>query len=213
MGSDTRPKRSHKGDSGKRAAQSCTKPTPGHNLAFYLWPRVPWAPSHDMTRHDPTLPDPFARAPTHDTSRPTQTKFGVSMGARPERNFGVSVDARPERRHEGASGKRVTRMCRRHTGGHGLAFLARPRVPRHPHTTRHGPTGLVRAEPTRPNAFAWAPTHDMTRPDPNKIWGFLVCTTRMKFGVSMGARPERRHKATLGKWATRTCRRHTGVMT
>jgi hypothetical protein len=208
MGSDTRPKRSHKGDSGKRAARSCTKPTPLHNLAFFIRPRVPWVPSHDTTRHD--RPDPFARAPTHDTSRPARTKFGVSMGARPERNFGVSVGARPERRHEGASGKRATRTCRRHTGGHDLAFLARPRVPGHPHTARHGPTGLVRADPTRPNAFARAPTHDTTRPDPNKIWGFLVCTTRTKFGVSMGARPERRHKAASGKRAARTCRRHTG---
>jgi hypothetical protein len=49
MGSDTRPKRSHKGDSGKRAARSCTRPTPLHNLAFFIRPRVPWVPSHDTT--------------------------------------------------------------------------------------------------------------------------------------------------------------------
>src|SRR5271168_3723028 len=102
---------------------------------------------HGTTR--PTRPNTFARAPTHDMTRPTRTKFGLSMGAR------------PERRPEGASSKRAARTCRRHTGGDDLEFLARPRVPAHPHTARHGTTRPTLGEPTR--------------------------IARAKFGVSMGA--------------------------
>jgi len=36
-----------------------------------------------VTRHDLTQPDPFARAPTYDTSRLARMKFWVSMGAQP----------------------------------------------------------------------------------------------------------------------------------
>jgi hypothetical protein len=220
MGSDTRPKRSHKGDSGKWAAQSCTKPTHGHNLAFYLWPRVPWAPSHDMTRHDPTLPVCTGTHTRHVPTRPneiwgfhgrtTRTKF---------RGFRVRTTRTKFRGFRGRTTRTKPRGSIRQTGHTNmqrthersrLSIFGTPTCARAPHTARHGPTGLVRADPTRPNAFARAPTHDTTRPDPNKIWGFLICTTRTKFGVSMGARPERRHKAASGKRAARTCRRHTG---
>ena len=36
-----RPKRSNKGEPGKRAARTCTKPTSGHNLAFLIRARSP----------------------------------------------------------------------------------------------------------------------------------------------------------------------------
>jgi hypothetical protein len=188
MGSDTRPKRSHKGDSGKRAARSLHEAHPPSQLStFYTTTCALGA----VTRHDMTRPDPFARAPTHDTSRPARTKFGVSMGARPERNFGVSVCARPERNsgvsvgarpeqsHEGASGKRATRTCRGHTSGHDLAFLARPRVPG-PHT-RHDTARPALCEPTRPARTRLHGHPHTTRHDP----------TRTKFGVSLYAQPER----------------------
>ena len=38
----TRPKRSHKRESGKRAACTCKKPTSSHNLAFFIWGRSHW---------------------------------------------------------------------------------------------------------------------------------------------------------------------------
>ena len=69
---------------------------------------------HGTTR--PTRPNTFARAPTHDMTRPTRTKFGVSMCARPERNLGFPWVHDPnegprERRanglHERAEGTRA----------------------------------------------------------------------------------------------------------
>jgi hypothetical protein len=112
---------------------------------------------------------------------------------------------RPERRHDAASGKRVARTCRRHTGGHALTFFARPHVPEHPRTTWHDPTRLDSPERVCTSTHT---RHDPTHP--NRIWGLHVCTTRTKFGVSMGARPERRPDGASGKRAARMCSRHTG---
>ena len=56
-----RPKRSHKGESGKRAARMCTKPTLGHNLAFLIRAR---SPGHALARM--TRPNEFTRAPSND---------------------------------------------------------------------------------------------------------------------------------------------------
>ena len=215
--------------------------------------RAPHTARHGPTglvRADPTRPNAFARAPTHDTTRPdpnkiwgflictTRTKFGVSMGARPERRHKAASGKRaartcrrhtgghdlaflalprvpehprtagpdpPEQRHDGASGKQVARTCRRHMGGHALSFFARPHVPEHPRAARHDPTPLDSPERVCTGTHT---RHDLTRP--NGIWGFHVCTPRTKFGVSMGARPERRPEGASGKRAARMCRRHTG---
>jgi len=55
MGSDTWPKWRHKGESGKWATWTCTKPTPSPNLTFLIRAHMPWVPSHDTTCHAPTL--------------------------------------------------------------------------------------------------------------------------------------------------------------
>jgi hypothetical protein len=57
-----RPKRSDKGEPGKRAARACTKPTSGHNLAFLIRARPPGAPS------------PERPARTSSTGRPQTTR-------------------------------------------------------------------------------------------------------------------------------------------
>ena len=157
-----------------------------------------WAPTHDQNQGTREIRangqhnrSPCSTAPTHGTTRPARTKFGVSMGAR------------PERRHEGASSKWVARTCRRHTGGHALTFFAWPHVPEHPLTARHDPTDSPEHVCTGTHT-----RHDPTHP--NEIWGFHVCTARTKFGLSMGARPERRPEGASSKRAARTCRRHTG---
>src|SRR6202051_4253589 len=56
--SNDSPKRSDKGEPGKRAARTCTKPTSGHNLAFFdTGSFVRGAPRPDS-------PKDFARAPS-----------------------------------------------------------------------------------------------------------------------------------------------------
>jgi hypothetical protein len=172
------------------------------------------------TRHDTTRPVCTGTHTRHVPTRPneiwgfhgrtTRTKFR-GFRVRTTRTKFRGFRGRTTRTKPRGSIRKTghTNMQRTHERSR-LSIFGTPTCARAPHTARHGPTGLVRADPTRPNAFARAPTHDTTRPDPNKIWGFLICTTRMKFGVSMGARPERRHKAASGKRVARTCRRHTG---
>jgi hypothetical protein len=95
-----RPKRSDKGEPGKRAARACTKPTSGHNLAFLIRARPPGRALARTTR-----PNEFNRAPSNDP---------------PER---------PRRSDKGEAGKRAARACTKPTSGHNLAFLIRARPP------------------------------------------------------------------------------------
>jgi hypothetical protein len=95
-----RPKRSDKGELGKRAARACTKPTSGHNLAFLIRARSPGRALARTTR-----PNEFTRAPSNDP---------------PER---------PKRSDKGEPGKRAARACTKPTSGHNLAFLIRARSP------------------------------------------------------------------------------------
>jgi hypothetical protein len=95
-----RPKRSDKGETGKRAARACTKPTSGHNLAFFIRARSPGRALARTTR-----PNEFTRAPSNDP---------------PER---------PKRSDKGEPGKRAARTCTKPTSGHNLAFLIRARSP------------------------------------------------------------------------------------
>ena len=95
-----RPKRSDKGEPGKRAARACTKPTSGHNLAFLIRARPPGRALARTTR-----PNEFNRAPSNDP---------------PER---------PKRSDKGEPGKRAARACTKPTSGHNLAFLIRARPP------------------------------------------------------------------------------------
>jgi hypothetical protein len=95
-----RPKRSDKGEPGKRAARACTKPTSGHNLAFLIRARPPGRALARTTR-----PNEFTRAPSNDP---------------PER---------PKRSDKGEPGKRAARACTKPTSGHNLAFLIRARPP------------------------------------------------------------------------------------
>jgi hypothetical protein len=115
-----RPKRSDKGEPGKRAARACTKPTSGHNLAFLIRARPPGRALARTTR-----PNEFNRAPSNDP---------------PER---------PKRRDKGEPGKRAARACTKPTSGHNLAFLIRARPP-----------GRALARTTRPNEFTRAPSND-----------------------------------------------------
>jgi hypothetical protein len=119
-----RPKRSNKGEPGKRAARACTKPTSGHNLAFLIRARPPGRALARTTR-----PNEFNRAPSNDP---------------PER---------PKRSDKGEPGKRAARACTKPTSGHNLAFLIRARPP-----------GRALARTTRPNEFNRAPSNETTRP-------------------------------------------------
>jgi hypothetical protein len=144
-----RPKRSDKGETGKRAARACTKPTSGHNLAFLIRARPPGRALARTTR-----PNEFTRAPSNDP---------------PER---------PKRSDKGEPGKRAARACTKPTSGHNLAFLirARPpgralarttrpneftRAPSNDPTERVHPGALKRpARTTHPNKFTRAPSND-----------------------------------------------------
>jgi hypothetical protein len=163
-----------------------------------------------VTRHDTTRPDPPQRVCTGTHTRHVLTRPNEIWGfhGRTTRTKFWGFCGRTTRTKARGSVKQTGRTNVQKTHGRSrLSVFGTATCARAP---THDPAGLGRADPTRPNAFARAPTHDTTRPDPNKIWGFLVCTTRTKFGVSMGARPERRHKGASGKRAARTCIRHTG---
>jgi hypothetical protein len=140
-----RPKRSDKGEPGKRAARACTKPTSGHNLAFLIRARPPGRALARTTR-----PNEFNRAPSNDP---------------PER---------PKRSDKGEPGKRAARACTKPTSGHNLAFLIRARPP-----------GRALARTTRPNEFTRAPSNDPPE------------------------RPKRSDKGEPGKRAARACTKPT----
>jgi hypothetical protein len=140
-----RPKRSDKGEPGKRAARACTKPTSGHNLAFLIRARPPGRALDRTTR-----PNEFNRAPSNDP---------------PER---------PKRSDKGEPGKRAARACTKPTSGHNLAFLIRARPP-----------GRALARTTRPNEFNRAPSNDPPE------------------------RPKRSDKGEPGKRAARACTKPT----
>jgi hypothetical protein len=140
-----RPKRSDKGEPGKRAARACTKPTSGHNLAFLIRARPPGRALARTTR-----PNEFNRAPSNDP---------------PER---------PKRSDKGQPGTRAARACTKPTSGHNLAFLIRARPP-----------GRALARTTRPNEFNRAPSNDPPE------------------------RPKRSDKGEPGKRAARACTKPT----
>jgi hypothetical protein len=174
-----RPKRSDKGEPGKRAARACTKPTSGHNLAFLIRARPPGRALARTTR-----PNDFNRAPSNDPpERPKRSDKGepgkraaractkptsghnlaflirgrppgraLARTTRPnEFNRATSNDPpeRPKRSDKGEPGKRAARACTKPTSGHNLAFLIRAR-----------PTGRALARTTRPNEFNRAPSND-----------------------------------------------------
>jgi hypothetical protein len=95
-----RPKRSDKGEPGKRAARTCTKPTSGHNLAFLIRARSPGRALAQTTQ-----PNEFTRTPSNDPPK------------------------RPKRNEKGELGKRAARTCTKPTSGHNLAFLTRAHSP------------------------------------------------------------------------------------
>jgi len=64
-----RPKRSHKGEPGKQAARTCTKPTLGHNLAFFI---RACSPRHALARTT-RLNDPPERVDMDAPKRPART--------------------------------------------------------------------------------------------------------------------------------------------
>jgi hypothetical protein len=102
-----RPKRSDKGELGKRAARTCTKPTSGHNLAFLIWAR---SPGRALART--THPNEFTQVPSND----------------PPNDFAWALE-RPKRSDKGEPGKRAARTCTKPTSGHNLAFLIWARSP------------------------------------------------------------------------------------
>jgi hypothetical protein len=185
-----RPKRSDKGEPGKRAARACTKPTSGHNLAFLIRARPPGRALARTTR-----PNEFNRAPSNDP---------------PER---------PKRSDKGEPGKRAARACTKPTSGHNLAFLIRARPP-----------GRALARTTRPNEFTRAPSNDpperptrtsshgrpqTTRPnDPPERPARTSShgrpqTTRPNEFTRAPERPKRTDKGEPGKRAARTCTKPT----
>jgi hypothetical protein len=194
-----RPKRSDKGEPGKRAARACTKPTSGHNLAFLIRARPPGRALARTTR-----PNEFNRAPSNDPpERPKRSDkgepgkraarahksnlgsqlsifdTGSSARARPrpnEFNRAPSNDPpeRPKRSDKGEPGKRAARACTKPTSGHNLAFLIRARPP-----------GRALARTTRPNEFNRAPSNDPPE------------------------RPKRSDKGEPGKRAARACTKPT----
>jgi hypothetical protein len=202
-----RPKRSDKGEPGKRAARACTKPTSGHNLAFLIRARPPGRALARTTR-----PNEFTRAPSNDPpERPKRSDKG-EPGKRAARactkptsghNLAFLIRARPAGRalarttrpnefnrapandpperpkrsdNKGEPGKRAARACTNPTSGHNLAFLIRARPP-----------GRALARTTRPNEFNRAPANDPPE------------------------RPKRSDKGEPGKRAARACTNPTSV--
>jgi hypothetical protein len=135
----TTPKRSDKGEPGKRAARTCTKPTSGHNLAFLIRARSN-SPSHAPQT---TRPNEFTRAPSNDPPE----RF--CMGARTT-----------ETNRQGRAGQTSCTNVHKANLGSQLSIFdtgsfarARPQTPERPtRTSSHG-----RPQTTRPNDFAWAP--------------------------------------------------------
>ena len=84
-----RPKRTDKGEPGKRAARTCTKPTSGHNLAFFIRPSP-------------------ERVHTGILKRPARTSsHGRPQTPRP--NGFAWAPERPKRTDKGEPGKRLAR--------------------------------------------------------------------------------------------------------
>ena len=67
-----RPKRTDKGESGKRAARTCTKPTSGHNIKFLIRLVRPGAPSPERV-HTVALKRPARTTETNRQRRAGQT--------------------------------------------------------------------------------------------------------------------------------------------
>jgi hypothetical protein len=193
-----RPKRSDKGETGKRAARACTKPTSGHNLAVLIRARPPGRALARTTR-----PNEFTRAPSNDP---------------PER---------PKRSDKGEPGKRAARACTKPTSGHNLAFLirARPpgralarttrlneftRAPSNDPPERVHPGALKRpARTTHPNEFTRAPSNDPPeRPARTSSHGRPQTTRPNDFSWAP-ERPKRTDKGEPGKRAARTCTKPT----
>jgi hypothetical protein len=125
-----RPKRSDKGEPGKRAARTCTKPTSGHNLAFFDTGSFARARPRRTTRT--THPNEFTWVPSNDPPE----RF--CMGARTT-----------ETNDKGEPGKRAARTCTKPTSGHNLAFLIRARSP-----------GRALDRTTSQNEFTRTPSND-----------------------------------------------------
>ena len=93
-----RPKRTDKGEPGKRAARTCTKPTSGHNLAFLIRP----SPERPARTSSPGRPQ---------TTRPNDPPERVHTGAlkRPART--THPNDPPERVHTGALKRPARTTC------------------------------------------------------------------------------------------------------
>jgi hypothetical protein len=158
-----RPRRSDKGEPGKRAARACTKPTSGHNLAFLIRARPPGRAlgrPQRPARTSCTKPTSGAlKRPARTTESKRQGRAGqtsctsvhkANLGSQLSIfDTGSSARARPrpndppERVHAGAL------TTTKPTSGHNLAFLIRARPP-----------GRALARTTRPNEFTRAPSND-----------------------------------------------------
>src|SRR6202043_2281062 len=131
--SNDSPKRTDKGEPGKRAARTGTKPTSGHNLAFFdtgSFARVRPRPTqlNEFTRT--TRPNEFARTPSNES---------------------------PKRTDKGDTAKRGARMCTKPTSGHNLAFFDTGSFAR----VRPRPTRLNEFTRTsHPNDSARTPSND-----------------------------------------------------
>jgi hypothetical protein len=151
-----RPKRTDKGEPGKRAARTCTKPTSGHNLAFLIRP----------SPERPARTSSHGRPQTTRLNEPPERPARTSSHGRPQTtrpNYFSWAPERPKRTDKGEPGKRAARMCTKPTSGHNLAFLIRPSPgnDRTPERVHHG-----RPQTTRPNEFTRAP-YEMTREPSN----------------------------------------------
>jgi hypothetical protein len=179
MGALKRPKRTDKGEPGKRAARTCTKPTSGHNLAFLIRPS-PERPARTSSHGRPqtTRPnDPPARTSSRNPpervhtgalKRPARTSSQSRIRPARTSSHGRPQTTRPNEFTRAPSNDPPERV---HTGA-----LKRPRVKLRPaRTSSHG-----RPQTTRPNDFAWAPE-----------------------------RPKRSDKGEPGKRAARTCTKPT----
>jgi hypothetical protein len=134
MGANT--KRSDKGEPGKRAARTCTKPTSGHNLAFLIRARSPGRALARTTR-----PNEFTRAPSND----------------PPKRFCMGARTTETNRQGRARQTSCTNVHKANLGSQLSIFdtgsfdPGAPSPERPARTSSHG-----RPQTTRPNDFAWA---------------------------------------------------------
>jgi len=226
MGANTWPKWRHKGESGKWATQMCTRPTPGHHLAFLIHALIPgstltwnnqlneftWAPSNKRTEQVYMGALKWTiQTSLHGWPQMTQTREFTWEMTSPNEIPQAPSNNPPEWFYIGAL-KWPSKMCLhgkwRYMGEFGKWIIRTCTKPTPGHklvflTRTHVPgCTLTKHDSTHPNEFTRAPSHDLTLRNQSSLHGHPHMTRPNPHKrVYMGThnQPKRRHKGELGK--------------